>query len=78
MSNQIIREMNLYQQLTPMQREKILAEVMDYPATGRRIMHSLEHNSSVITLTIREATDIYNIFYPYEPFNLSNLFDLFA
>jgi hypothetical protein len=70
--------MNLYEQLIPTHRDMILAEVDKYPATGRLIMHSLEHNGSVIGLTIREATDIHSIFYPYEPFSLSNLYSLFA
>ena len=68
----------MYEQLTPTHRDKILAEVEKYPATGRLIMHSLEHNASVIRLTIREATDLHSIFYPYEPFSLSNLYSLFA
>ena len=44
--------MNLYEQLTQPQRDKIQAEVEKYPATGRLIMHSLEHNSVIATLTI--------------------------
>lgn len=70
--------MNLYQQLVPLNKEKILAETAKYPSTGKLIMSSLEHNDSVISLTIREATEVHSIFYPYEPFNLSNLYSLFA
>jgi len=70
--------MNLYQQMTPAHREEVQKEVEKYPATGRLIMYSLEHNSMISTLTIREASDIHNIFYPYEPFSLSNLYKLFA
>ncbi len=70
--------MNLYQQLTPTHREKIQKEVEKYPATGKLIMHSLEHNSIIATLTIREASDIHSIFYPFEPFSLSNLYKIFA
>jgi len=70
--------MNLYQQMTPTHREQVQKEVEKYPATGRLIMHSLEDNSMVATLTIREAYDIHNIFYPFEPFSLSNLYKLFA
>ena len=69
--------MNLYEQLTQPQRDKIQAEVEKYPATGRLIMHSLEHNSMIATLTIREASDIHGIFYPFEPFTLSNLYNIF-
>ena len=70
--------MNLYQQLTPTHREKIQKEVEKYPATGKLIMYSLEHNSIIATLTIREASDIHSIFYPFEPFSLSNLYKIFA
>jgi hypothetical protein len=69
--------MNLYEQLTQPQRDKIQAEVEKYPATGRLIMYSLEHNSMIATLTIREASDIHGIFYPFEPFTLSNLYNIF-
>jgi hypothetical protein len=70
--------MNLYQQMTPAHREEVQKEVAKYPSTGRLIMHSLEHNIVVSTLTIREAYDIHNIFYPVEPFSLSNLYKLFS
>ena len=69
--------MNLYEQLTQPQRDKIQAEVEKYPATGKLIMHSLNYNSVVSTLTIREASDIHGIFYPFEPFTLSNLYNIF-
>lgn len=70
--------MNLYQQMTPAHREEVQKEVEKYPSTGRLIMYSLEHNSMIATLTIREASDIHSIFYPFEPFSLSNLYKLFA
>lgn len=70
--------MNLYQQMTPTHREEVQKEVEKYPSTGRLIMYSLEHNSMIATLTIREASDIHSIFYPFEPFSLSNLYKLFA
>ena len=68
--------MNLYQQMTPAHREKVDKEVEKYPATGKLIMYSLEHNSSMMGLTIKEAYDIHTIFFPFEPFSLSNLFSL--
>ena len=70
--------MNLYQKMTPARREQVQKEVAKYPSTGRLIMSSLEDNDMVATLTIREAYDIYSIFYPIEPFNLSNLYKLFS
>ena len=70
--------MNLYQQMTPAHREEVQKEVTKYPSTGRLIMYSLEHNSMIATLTIREASDIHSIFYPFEPFSLSNLYKLFS
>ena len=69
--------MSLYNQLTKPQKDQIQAEVDKYPSTGRLIMYSLERNAFVATLTIREASDIHNIFYPLEPFSLSNLYKLF-
>ena len=70
--------MNLYQQMTPTHREKVDKEVEKYPASGKVLMHGLEHNSSVLGLTIRQAMDVHSIFHPYEPFSVSNLFNLFA
>lgn len=70
--------MNLYEQLTQSHKDKIQAEVEQYPATGRLIMYSLENNVYVGTLTIREASDIHSIFYPFEPFSLSNLYNIFV
>lgn len=68
--------MNLYQQLTQPHRDQIQAEAEKYPTTGKLLRHALEHNSSVMGLTIKEAMDLHSIFFPYEPFSLSNLFSL--
>ena len=62
--------------MTPAHWEKVDKEVEKYPATGKLIMYSLEHNSSMMGLTIKEAYDIHTIFFPFEPFSLSNLFSL--
>lgn len=70
--------MNLHEQLTAPDREKLDKEVEKYPSTGKLIMYSLEHNSSVLGLTIRQSMDIHTIFHPFEPFSVDNLFKLFA
>jgi len=74
--NQYTREMNLYQQLTQPHRDKLQEEADKYPTTGKLLKYALEHNSSMLGLTIKEAMDIHTIFFPFEPFSLSNLFSL--
>jgi len=64
--------------MTTPDREKLDKEVEKYPSTGKLIMHGLEHNSSVLGLTIRQAMDVHSIFHPFEPFSVHNLFRLFA
>jgi len=64
--------------MTTPDREKLDKEVEKYPATGKLIMHSLEHNSSVLGMTIRQAMDVHSIFHPFEPFSVHNLFRLFS
>ena len=68
--------MNLYQQLTQPHRDKLQEEAAKYPTTGKLLRYALEHNSSVMGLTIKEAMDLHSIFFPFEPFSLSNLFSL--
>lgn len=70
--------MTLYEKLVPSNKEKIQKEIEKYPSTGRLIMSSLKDNDMVATLTIREAYDIHSVFYPVEPFSLSNLYNLFV
>lgn len=69
--------MNLYQQMTPAHREKVDKEVEKYPSTGKLIMYSLEHNSSVLGMSVRQAMDVHSIFHPFEPFSIQNLFKIF-
>jgi hypothetical protein len=68
--------MNLYQQLTEPHRAQLQEEAEKYPTTGKLLKYALEHNSSVMGLTIKEAMDLHTIFFPFEPFSLSNLFSL--
>ena len=75
-TNQNTREMTLYQQLTEPHRAQLQEEADKYPTTGKLLKYALEHNSTMLGLTIKEAMDLHSIFFPYEPFSLSNLFSL--
>ena len=68
--------MNLYEQLTQPHRDKLQEEAEKYPTTGKLLKHALEHNSNMLGLTVKEAMDLHSIFFPFEPFSLSNLFSL--
>lgn len=67
----------LYEQLTQEQLEVIKERDIKYPTITGDVVEALKSNYVVTKLTMGDALNVHNIFYPYKGFDFCELYKLF-